>query len=715
MEDAPYLAHTAEDGRTQTACSHLKGTAALCAQFAAPFGAAEQGRLAGLSHDLGKYTAAFQRRLQGSGEQVDHSTPSALVCARRRQFYAAFCVAGHHGGLPDAGVQDDHESRSTFWGRINRAVKHGLEPDPQWSREISLPDPAPPPFCQKDPLTDAFFVRMLYSCLVDADFLDTEQFMAGRALARGGGDSMEALDRRLAAHISKWFPPKGELNARRCAILDACLSQGAAQAPGLFTLTVPTGGGKTVASLAFALRHAKTHGLRRVIYVIPYTSIIEQTADVFRSILGAENVLEHHSGVVYDNGREATPETMRLLRATENWDMPVVVTTAVQFFESLYASRPSRCRKLHNLADSVIIFDEAQMLPIPYLRPCVSAISQLVAHYGVSAVLCTATQPALGELFQEFLPGRTAVELCPAAHAESGIFRRVTFQRAGQLTWDQLAQALNAQLQVLCIVNSRKSAQEVFRRLKGEGIFHLSTLMHPAHRRAVLEEVRRRLKQGLPCRVASTSLIEAGVDVDFPAVFREEAGLDSILQAAGRCNREGTRPASESIVTIFRGEGKTPPLFSIPIAAGQAAMDSCPDLASQAAVTRYFQELLALKGADAQDKQGILPALQSGAFPFRTLSERFHLIDSATHTVYIPTGDGAALVEQLRQGEHSRRLFRALGQYGVSVYDQHFKALCDAGDLELLDGEAAVLTNLALYSEATGLSLDADSGKALFI
>ncbi len=710
-----YFAHTTLDGRKQTLYAHLEGTAQLCAQFAAPFGAAEQGRLAGLAHDLGKYSAAFQRRLEGSPEQVDHSTPGAFMCAKRNQNCAAFCVAGHHSGLPDGGGQGDRGNQATFLGRMHRAMENKLEPDPEWSREISLPNPGLPAFCGKDALTDAFFVRMLYSCLVDADFLDTEQFMEELAPERGGGADMATLKKRLEAYISGWFPPKGELNVRRCAILEACLSQGAAQAPGLFTLTVPTGGGKTVASLAFALCHAQAHGLRRIIYVIPYTSIIEQTADTFREILGAENVLEHHSGVLYDNGQEATPETMRLQRATENWDMPVVVTTAVQFFESLYANRSSPCRKLHNLADSVIIFDEAQMLPVPYLCPCVSAIAQLVAHYGASAVLCTATQPALDELFQEFLPGRRATELCPREDAECEVFRRVTFQKAGQLSWDTLAQLLNQPSQVLCIVNSRKSAQEVFKRLDGDGAFHLSTLMYPTHRRAVLKEIRRRLEEGLPCRLVSTSLIEAGVDVDFPAVFREEAGLDSILQAAGRCNREGKRPASESIVTIFRGEDKAPPLFATSIAAGQSAMERYSDLASQAAVTCYFKELLDLKGTAAQDQKGILTTLQTELLPFRTVAERFHLIENATRTVYIPDGEGAALVEQLRWGERSRELFRKLGQYGVSVYDKHFNALYEAGDVELLGDEIAVLTNPSLYSEKTGLSLEADSGKGLFV
>lgn len=632
-----------------------------------------------------------------------------------RQPLAAFAVAGHHGGLPNGGLQTDTTDDATLLGRIKRGEQGKLEPYNSWKEEIQLPNIAPPALMESDSLTLMFHTRMLYSCLVDADYLDTEAFMTGQPREQSHSVSINQLWDKLQLYISGWFPPHGELNRQRCAILEHCMQAGQQYSPGLFSLTVPTGGGKTVASLAFALAHAKTHGLRRIIYVIPYTSIIEQTAQVFRSILGEENVLEHHSNVLYDLEGEADPHTVRLAQATENWDMPVVVTTAVQFFESLYASRSSQCRKLHNIADSVVIFDEAQMIPIPYLRPCIHAISQLVAHYRVSAVLCTATQPALKPLFHEFLPDSSITELCPPEVCHWDAFRRVTFRQEGKLTWDEVADRLNQQSQALCIVNSRKSAQELFQRLDSEGRFHLSTLMCPAHRRAQLQEIRRRLTAGLPCRIVSTSLIEAGVDVDFPTVYREMAGLDSILQAAGRCNREGKRQVSESIVTIFQGEGSTPPLFATAIGAGKAAMQHHADIASQEAIHDYFQQLLDLKGIEAQDVQRILPVIQTEFFPFRTVADRFHLIDSPTRTVYLPLGEGEALVERLRSGVRSRTLFRQLGQYGVSIYERHFAALDEAGDLELLEDGTAILWNTSLYSEETGLSLEADNGKGLFI
>ena len=709
-----YLAHIAGDGRKQTAAEHLNGTAERCALFAAPFGAEELGRLAGLSHDLGKYSMEFQRRLAG-GPKVDHATAGAFACWRMGQPLAAFAAAGHHGGLPDGGTQGDSPDAGTFLGRMKRAER-GMLPDcSPWTEEIALPSPAPPP-CGAEPLSLMFFTRMLFSCLTDADFLDTEAFMDGSPRPEHPAP-LDDLWERLQRHISGWFPPQGELNSRRCAVLEQCIRMGKTQPPGLFTLTVPTGGGKTVASLAFALAQARARarGLRRIIYVIPYTSIIEQTAQEFRTILGAENVLEHHSNAAYEIDAEATPKTVRLAQAAENWDMPVVVTTAVQFFESLYANRPSQCRKLHNLAGSVILFDEAQLLPLPCLRPCVHAIAQLVQHYGASAVLCTATQPALGPLFAEFLPGRPAVELCPPELCPPESFRRVCFRQAGRLDWDTLSGQLQQHEQVLCVVNSRKSAQEIFTRLSGEGNFHLSTLMYPAHRRAKLEEIRRRLKEGLPCRVISTSLIEAGVDVDFPAVFREEAGLDSILQAAGRCNREGKRPVSESIVTLFQGEAAPPPLFQTAIGAGRMVLEQYDDIASQEAIQAYFHTLLELKGAEAQDIYGILPKIRTELLPFQSVAERFHMIDSPTRTVYIPLGAGAELVGWLRAGERSRTLFRQLGQYGVSIYENHFAALDQAGDLERLEDGSAILATLSLYSEETGLSLEADCGKGLFI
>ncbi len=494
------------------------------------------------------------------------------------------------------------------------------------------------------------------------------------------------------------------------------MKQGQVQKPGLFTLTVPTGGGKTVASLAFALAQAKNQGMQRIVYVVPYTAVIEQTADTFRAILGEDQVLEHHSGVLSDIEAEATHSQIQKAKAAENWDMPVVVTTAVQFFESLYASRSSKCRKLHNLARSVILFDEAQMLSLNYLRPCVFAMAQLATGYGASIVLCTATQPALAPLFREYLPEVDTVELCPPGTFQWGPFQRVVFQKSGELSWMQLAERIQAAAQALCIVNSRKNAQTLYALLDEDGRYHLSTLMCPSHRRSVLREIRARLQEGRPCRVVSTSLIEAGVDVDFPAVFREEAGLDAVLQAAGRCNREGRHPAQESIVTVFKAETPPPPMFRTAIGVGRMILEQYDDLSSPAAIHAYFQELLDVKGKAAQDSKGLLDLMQNTPFPFQTVAQRFKLIENDTRTVYIPMDAQAkSLLQQLHSGHAGKTLFRKLGQYGVSIYPQHFDALFDAGVLEILDCGAAVLTDMELYHNETGLSLHADNAQARFI
>ena len=715
MVDAhEYLAHLTEDGRKQTVFDHLTGTASLCSSFAAAFDAEDQGCLTGMAHDIGKYTDTFQRRLHG-GPKVDHATAGAFECLKIQQPLAAFAISGHHGGLPDGGGRGDATGASSFWGRINRAYQGKLADYHAWRNELSLPQADLPAFAGKK-LDGMFFTRMLFSCLVDADYTDTAAFMDGRPDSPAPALSMEELWCRLQSYISGWFPPKGALNTRRCAILETCVQAGTVFEPGLFTLTVPTGGGKTVASLAFALAQAKARGMKHIIYVIPYTSIIEQTAQTFREILGDENVLEFHSGVLFDQQEDdaSSPETEPLTRSAETWDVPVVVTTAVQFFESLFACQPSKCRKLHNLAQSVLIFDEAQMLPLPYLRPCVWAISQLVKHYHASAVLCTATQPALDPIFREFAPEIPIQEICPMAEEHWESFRRVSFQREGTLSWTDLAACLQQREQVLCVVNTRRAAREIFRGLSGPGNFHLSTLMYPAHRRRILHEIRRRLRDGLPCRVVSTSLIEAGVDVDFPAVYRELAGLDSILQAAGRCNREGKRSPENSIVTIFQGEDPPPRLFETSIGAGKIVLDHCRDIASREAVHTYFSTLLDLKGTDAQDAHHILLLMESDFFPFRTVAERFHLIDSPTTTVYVPLDEGAGLVELLRNGQYSRTLYRRLGQYGVSVYPQHLAALERAGALEHLEDGAVILRDVRLYAEDTGLTLEPGSGNALF-
>ena len=709
-----YLAHIAEDQREQTVIEHLDGVSRLCGCFAASFGAEEQGKMIGLAHDIGKCSDAFQARLHG-GKIVDHASAGAWECAKLDAIWAACCVAGHHGGLPDVGNPiNDTADDPTLCGRLHRAAEMRI---PEYRVPVPLPHVAAPAGYGKDILTDSFLIRMLYSCLVDADYLDTEAFMTGGRAERRSGDNTSTLLEKLNNYIAPWWNPSNGLNRLRCEILKACIEGGKKQ-QGIYTLTVPTGGGKTIASMAFALQHAAAHNMDRVIYVIPYTSIIEQTADVFRKVFGAENVLEHHSGVSHEVGDEDRAEKYQMIKATENWDAPIIVTTSVQFFESLYANRPSKCRKIHSIANSVVIFDEAQMLPSEQLRPCTAAIATLAERFGVTAVLCTATQPFLNDLLQRYARNLQVEELCPNVNQYFDKFRRVTFEDAGRLDEEQLIEKLTALPQVLCIVNSRKAAQTIYSRLPCDGSYHLSTLMVPAHRRAVLSEIRDRLAGGLPCRVVSTSLIEAGVDVDFPSVYREMAGLDSILQAAGRCNREGKRPPDKSIVTIFHGVSNTPQMLQVNIGAANEALQDGADPADPEVVSRYFKAFRSLAG-DHLDKSGVVVALQDGIqgclLPFKTVAERFHMIDDATKTVYIPVDDGERLIRRLKQGDHSRTLFRRLGQYSVNIYERQYNALMESGCLEPLDEDSAILRNLERYVRNFGLRLCENSTTDLFI
>ena len=511
------------------------------------------------------------------------------------------------------------------------------------------------------------------------------------------------------------------VSSQRNAVLRACMEKGAHGAPGLYTLTVPTGGGKTFASLAFALEQAAAQGMKRVIYVIPYMSIIDQTAAVFAALLGAENVLADYSCADYKSleRENLTPAQYRQLLASENWDAPVVVPTAVQFFESLYANRSSRCRKLHNIANSVIIFDEAQTLPTSYLLPCVSAIAQLVRHYHATAVLCTATQPALEPYFRQFAPELPLQEIVPDTATLYTTLRRTTLCDAGELTLEVLTSQLCALSQVLCVVNRRKTAQEVYAALPAEGSYCLTTLLCAADRRRQLAEIRQRLRESLPCRVVSTSLIEAGVDVDFPAAYREQCGLDSLLQTAGRCNREGHRSAEESLVYRFKLEGcGVPQMLRQNVHAMQYAAGCTAALDSPEAVRAYFKELYFARGEAALDTSSILDALRKGIsgciFPFAQVAEQFHLIEAPTRTVYLPVDEGAALCEQLRSGTVSRTLYRKLGAYSVACYAQQFQALESAGALEPLPNGSAILTDSTLYDPKTGLSMDVETGKGLF-
>ena len=710
-----YFAHITDEGRRQTVEDHLRGCAQLCALFASSFGAEQFGYLAGIMHDIGKYTSEFQLRLDG-GPKVDHSSAGALECALAGQLSVGIGIAGHHTGLPDYGNERiDHEGDPTFVGRLKRAMALRGTTSLRWDGPIPQ---TPNDIISENDFELSFWIRMLYSCLVDADFLDTEKFMKNGSVVRGGYESIDSLLSKLNLYTSKWENATTELNEIRNQIRYDCIKS-ASDEKGLFSLTVPTGGGKTVSSLAFALNHAAKYGLSRVIYVIPYTSIIEQNAAVFRSILGDMNVVEHHSEVQYDYGNDFDYCESKNALAAENWDAPIVVTTAVQFFESLYSNKPSKCRKLHNIANSVVIFDEIQSIPVDHLLPCMASVGTLVKNFGVSAVLCSATQPFVSDLLKKYAPNNPVREICSDVDGLFSKLSRVKYLNEGPKSLETLAAELCKKKQVLCIVNKRKTAKNLFDHLPEEGSFHLSTLMTPRDRTVALETIRQRLENGLVCRVISTSLIEAGVDIDFPCVYREMAGLDSIVQAAGRCNRERKRDKEDSIVTIFELDEKPPKLLRVNIGAAREAVDAIGEIDSKRTVDLYFRALRSFVGQGNIDVSDTVNHLNFGIsgcrLPFKEVAESFHLINTNMFTVYIPTDESEGLIEQLKNGTSDKRAYRDAGHFSVNIYPDHYHELYESGCIEELGPGMAVLVDTSLYNKKTGLSLAANYGQAEFV
>ncbi|TPW32176.1 CRISPR-associated helicase Cas3' [Martelella alba] len=735
-----YFAHSSKDqGKTdwQLLLDHLQATAGLAGERGAPLGLERAAFVAGLVHDLGKYNTRFQRRIAGDNLAVDHATAGGKVlCAEMTDSdkamaeVIAYAILGHHAGLPDR----RNETNACLDWRIENCP----EINPDWRAELGeLPkDLAPLELIGRFPRDDrqkhafawSVMGRMIFSCLVDADFRDTEAYYAG--LDGGQVDRqwpelrrlLPTLSARYETHMAG-FSRDGDLNVLRGEILDHVRGK-ADEKPGLFTLTVPTGGGKTLASLGFALDHAKAHGHRRIIYAIPFTSIIEQTAAIFRDVLereGEQIILEHHSSIDEQarKGREPAQQRDKLKLAMEDWAAPIVVTTNVQLFESLFAARTSKARKLHNIAGSIIILDEAQTLPRQYLLPVMRMLQALADQYGCTIILCTATQPALGrrEGFDGLRLDETR-ELAPDPRGLAAHLARARIRHAGRMDNEALIEALCEQDQALVIVNSRRHALELYKQAKEQGLsglVHLTTRQCAAHRRVILADVRARLENGEPCRVIATSLIEAGVDVDFPAVLRAEAGLDQIVQAAGRCNREGKRPPEKSIVTVF-----TPPDYAPPteikglIGDMGRIIGQHDDLLSLSAIEDYFREVYWRAGAKGLDSKKICDDFsvtgRGTDFAYRTVAEKFCMIESGMEPVVIPFDEKAkkAIGDLRIENIPSGRIARLLQSYVVQVPPKARALLLANGHVrfvepELRGNQFAVLEMASLYSPEIGL------------
>ena len=740
---APFYAHSlpgSPEEDWELLEDHLRRVGTGAADFAAAFGAEEWGRLLGLWHDLGKYSVEFQAYLQStsgvtlpgsSQSRVDHSTAGAQHAASTVPGIAsrilAYCIAGHHGGLPDN--NDEQGGRSGLADRLQKVIPGFSSAAPLDLLEQPPPGPLP---MQWDPVADkksfqvSVFCRMLFSCLVDADYLATEAFMQPkRALERPGDLSVLAdLLPTLNAHLDH-FAADTPVNRIRADVLAQCRAKSELP-PGFFSLTVPTGGGKTLSSLAFAFAHAARHGHRRVIYAIPFTSIIEQTAAVFREAfkdLGEQVVLEHHSNFdppdnLAVDPADHEPQTPWYRLAAENWDAPLVVTTNVQLFESLFSNRPSRCRKLHRIARSVIILDECQTLPVTLLAPTLRMLEELCRNYGCTVVLCSATQPAITERpdFRIGIKGVREVVSDPPSLYRS--LKRVQTERLGKLDDESLTERLRQHEHVLCVVSTRAHAARLFMALRntpgvGDGVFHLSANMCAAHRTDVLAEIRRRLnpRDLQPCVVVSTQLVEAGVDVDFPVVYRSMAGLDSVAQCAGRCNREGRLPVGQ--VFVFDTDVDPPGDLRQRRQVGAEVAGLREDVLGLEAMEHFFRLVYWTRSSD-WDKERILECfcLSSGTahFQFRKAAEHYRLIVDSQQPVIVPYGErGRELIDELRHRHEppGREFNRRAQRYIVNVYERQVAELRQNHLVTQYHEQFCVLENDSAYDESIGLLLEA--------
>ncbi len=726
-----YYAHT--DGTQNTAgwqplCEHLKNVAVLARRFAQEARPgdkefAQAAYAAGLLHDLGKYRVEFQKMLRNpqlKGESTWHKQAGAAhaISTAQKHFDICFSILGHHGGMPDKA--DLAEAHKTGADVATRVIAEASADCPELGY-AACGEAFAPRGAKLDIRT-----RLLFSCLVDADWLDTSDYHSHR---RGlpPRQSMPEWDApKLLQNVLAYIAVRaGQCRSPgvaqiRAQVLSAARSA-ATQSPGIFSMTVPTGGGKTLSALAFALEHAAAHGLRRVIYVAPYLSIIEQNAAVFRAALGDMAntlILEHHSLSEPGNDGSAhanDPESKTAQRLAENWDAPIVLTTSVQFYESLFSNNPGRCRKIHNIARSVVILDECQTLPPGLTSPTCQMIESAAGYLGCSMVLCTATQPAWKKdpvRLPMGIPEMREIMPDPA-----DLFRRlkrvqVAWPAMGAtgLDWAGVAAKMAPYQQVLCVVNTRQAALEIYRQLAGSacGVFHLSTNMCPAHRLQILGDVAQALKAGKPCRLISTQLVEAGVDLDFPVVMREMAPLESIIQAAGRCNREGLLNSSDGgggRMFVFRSrDGKMPRSAWYRNGAAIVEQDFLaggrePQIDSPADLAEYYRRLYPTGDLDSQEINA-----ERAALNFRSAAESYRIIEDATTPLVVATWEPARqevedLLCELRR-QPSRRIYRRLQKFAVNVYEHELRQVASAC---MINDPPGVNVCSLPYDEALGL------------
>ncbi len=720
----PHFARPAEGNRpAQPLRDHLKNVAEIAARFAEPLGLVAEAKYAGLLHDLGKYRQAFQDYLAGrhvKDAETWHAADGARFAAQARAILQAFAIAGHHGGLHDlADLQERiKDDQTNFTTKLIRMFEKDMGQVAADSSTMNKLQNTP-----ENKLVGEFATRMLFSALVDADHLDAAFWPKNPPVERVL--EADAYLLKVKQAVADRRRKESAMQPSRDAVFNACVAAGA-QPQGFFSLNVPTGGGKTLASMAFALEHARKHGLRRVIVVIPYLSIIEQNAAEYARVFGADAVLECHSAV---EGIEPNEQPTRDLWS-ENWDAPLIVTTSVQFLEALFAASPSRCRKLHRLARSVVIFDEVQTMPPHLLRPVLSVMREMVARYHTSFLFCSATTPAFkkaSNLPEGFSPTELKSVMSPAD--EANLFKglqRVRYHFSSpeaRLNWPELATKLAEQSQVLCVVNTTRHARELWMEMRKQDTynsvhkpFHLSAGMCAQHRFDKLDNIRLLLRHATPCRVISTQLVEAGVDIDFPCVWRAFGPLDSIVQVAGRCNREG-RPTLGN-VHIFHPADESIPRGVYSTATGQAAIElarlaSLPDPGEILATDpelfgRYFNALHGVMevGADIQEMRA--------ALKFRSVAEEAKVIKDSGQPVIVPYGMGPRLLDALRvllfrhaPPREIRAGFRAMQRYMVNLRRYNYERFLSIGAIKTpWEGAPVLALQDGFYNDDLGVVVE---------
>lgn len=725
-----FYAHTREDGERQTVKAHLIGVSKLAEGFSVDF-LKPLAKKASYDHDTGKYALKYQWRLDDDNIKFSHAACGALEYkkfADKNDCFAPlmeYCIAGHHTGLMDGGTGADNSDSPTLSGTLKRGNEYTGDSDySAYATEIEFAtltqEEITPPYNElcsaKDPTElierYAFFTKFVFSCLTDADFLDTEIF-CNKNVERGmSGDFEKALD-KLNRELSD-MPSDNPLRQARSRIQQQAFDNSVNKSH-ISILDMPTGSGKTLCSLKLALESGK----KRIIYVIPYTSIIEQTANKFEKMFGdVLPVLQHHSNYSYDGNTEEEKKTVEKLKRTcENWDAPLIITTSVQFFQSIYHYKGSALRKLHNLRDSVIVFDEIHLIPTELLRPCLKAVGYITKYLNSEALFLSATMPDYSKLFDKFLPDVNYNKLV-TDRTNFKYFKKCEYKDMGKTTLETIAENASRCKNALIVVNTKKTAAELYNLVQGEK-YHLSANMTPAHRSRVIEVVRKKLKKGEYITVVSTSLVEAGVDLDFNTVFRQLSGLDSILQARGRCNREGKDAKGYVYVFDIDETYRKGSDLAMRINKTKGLLEKYQDITSYDCIKEYYDGIFDFnqsriaensiakynEQSNSFDRQGLMSPY---SIPFRSYAMQFEYISADTISLVIDDPNDQTchkLVETLRNGDMSVR--RALQKYSVSVYMNVFKDLYSQGVLKDHGTGIFILENQSYYNNETGLDTQA--------